>query len=150
MANVLVDTNVLVYACDPSEGKKHERALQLLTALEGAGAGCLSAQVLSEFLWATTRGRSPLLTVGEATAQMERLAASWPVLDITAPVVLEAAVGVSAHRFSYWDGLIWAAARLNQVPLVLSEDFSHGSRVGGVRFVNPFTPTFDLGTVVPR
>ncbi len=149
MANALVDTNVLVYACDPSDDEKRERALQLLVGLHEAGAGCLSAQVLSEFFWTTTRGRSPLLTLAEATVQVERLAASWPVLDVTALVVGEAARGVAAHRFSFWDALIWAAARLNQVPLVLSEDFAHGSRVGGVRFVNPFTRAFDLRTVVP-
>jgi len=37
-----------------------------------------------------------------------------------------------------WDAQIWAAARLNQIPVVVSEDFNSGSMTEGVRFVNPF------------
>lgn len=144
MASVLVDTNILVYAHDPSDAPKQERAIEVLAGLHEARIGCFSAQNLSEFFWTTTRGRKPLLTAADAAAQVERLAASWPVLEVTAFVVLEAVSGVVAHRLSYWDASVWAAARLNQIPLVLSEDFSDGQRLGGVRFVNPFGPTFDL------
>jgi len=38
----------------------------------------------------------------------------------------------------------WATARLNQVPVVFSEDFRSGSLLEGVRFVNPFLPEFLL------
>jgi len=51
---------------------------------------------------------------------------------------MEAARGVKEHRFSYWDAQIWAAAKLNQVPVIFSEDFASGSTVEGVTFVNPF------------
>jgi len=34
--------------------------------------------------------------------------------------------------------------RLNQIPLVLSEDFRDGAVVEGARFVNPFGDGFDL------
>jgi hypothetical protein len=30
------------------------------------------------------------------------------------------------------------------MPTVFSEDFSHGRLIEGVRFLNPFAPTFDL------
>ena len=68
----------------------------------------------------------------------------WPVFDLTALIVLEAGRGVRDHKFSYYDAQIWATARLNQVPLVLSEDFPHGSVLEGVRFLNPFAPHFVL------
>jgi len=51
---------------------------------------------------------------------------------------------VLAHGFSYWDAQIWATARLNQIPIVLSEDFAHGRRIEGVRFLNPFLPEVEL------
>ena len=35
-------------------------------------------------------------------------------------------------------------ARLNQVPVVFSEDFNDGSILEGVRFVNPFSREFLL------
>ena len=49
---------------------------------------------------------------------------------------------------SYWDAQLWATARLNQVDLVLSEDFQDGRVLHGVRFVNPFAPSFDLAALV--
>jgi predicted nucleic acid-binding protein len=41
-----------------------------------------------------------------------------------------------------WDAQIWATARLNQIPVVLSEDFSDGAVIEGIRIVNPFTVSF--------
>jgi len=39
---------------------------------------------------------------------------------------------------------LWATARLNQVPVIFSEDFASNSVLEGVRFVNPFAPDFSL------
>ena len=63
---------------------------------------------------------------------------TFPVVPLTPAVVLEAVRGVRDHQFPYYDAQIWAAAKLNQVPVVLSEDFASGSTVEGVTFVNPF------------
>jgi len=150
VAHALVDTNVLVYAHDPADRAKQGRAIELLSALADARAGCFSAQVLAEFYWTVTRGRRRILTAEEAAQQVERFCASWPVLAITASVVAEATAGVRNHRLSYWDAQVWAAARLYQVPVVLSEDFADGSRVGGVRFLNPFRPGFDPSSLFAR
>jgi predicted nucleic acid-binding protein len=59
-------------------------------------------------------------------------------------VVLEALRGVKQHQFEFWDAQIWAAARLNQTPIVFSEDFNSGSVIEGVRFVNPFAENFQI------
>ncbi len=61
---------------------------------------------------------------------------------VTLLVVLDAGRGVRDHRLSYFDAQLWATARLNQIPLVLSEDFTHGRTLEGVRFLNPFEPAF--------
>lgn len=73
---------------------------------------------------------------------VQAFASSWPVLNLTPPVVLEAARGVSDHVLSYYDAQIWAVARLNQIGVVFSEDFNNGSTLEGVRFVNPFAEEF--------
>jgi len=51
---------------------------------------------------------------------------------------------VRQHSLSYYDAQIWAAARLNQVLVIFSEDFNSGSVLDGVRFVNPLVTDFDL------
>jgi len=147
-AGILVDTNVLVYAHDPADPGKQARAIAVLAGLADHRAGILAAQSLAEFYWATTRTRRSLLTPAEAEAQIDRLAASWPVLDLTPAIVCEAVRGVRRHRLAYWDAQIWAAARLNQVPLVLSEDFTDGARLEGVRFLDPFRPGFVIESVL--
>jgi predicted nucleic acid-binding protein len=38
----------------------------------------------------------------------------------------------------------WAAARLNQIPVIFSEDFRAGAVFEGVRYVNPFAQGFQL------
>lgn len=144
MALALIDTNVLVYAVDSDSPEKQQRAIELLERLEAAGNGRLSVQCLAEFFSATTRKLQPPLIAAEASAQLERLARAFPVLDLTPMIVLEAARGVLDHNMSYYDAQVWASARLNQIPIIFSEDFNDGSVIEGVRFVNPFAGGFRL------
>ena len=65
---------------------------------------------------------------------------------MTGAIVLEAIRGVHTYRMPYWDAQIWALAHLNQIPVVLSEDFGDGVSIEGVRFVNPFSAGFNLET----
>ena len=144
MGEVLIDTNVLVYAHQPAEAVKYAQAVRAVVALTDTGLGRLSAQVLGEFVSATTRGKRPILAMDEALAQVALLADAVPVLDVTRLIVLEATRGVRQHRLSYYDAQIWATARLNQVPTIFTEDFEDGRRLEGVQFVNPLVSGFDL------
>jgi len=141
---ILIDTNVIVYACDPGEPVKRDQAGRVLRFLEQTGNGRLSVQGLSEFVSATTRRLRPPLTVTEATQQVERLMLSFPIFDLTPMVVLEALRGLCDHQLSFYDAQVWAAARLNQTPVIFSEDFNSGATLEGVRFVNPFASDFIL------
>jgi predicted nucleic acid-binding protein len=55
---------------------------------------------------------------------------------------MEAGKAKRDYMLSYYDAQIWATARLNQVPVVFSEDFNDGLVLEGVRFVNPFGQDF--------
>lgn len=99
---------------------------------------------MTEFFRAVTRPSRSLLTIADAMLQAQRLVRAWPVHDVTPFIVLEATRGVRDHQLAYWDAQIWATARLNQIPVVFSEDFNSGSVLEGVQFVNPFADTFVL------
>jgi len=144
MAAVLVDTNILIYGHDPADAAKQARAIEVLDHLHANGTGRLSTQILAEFFASATRGARPLLTDIKAAKQVENLAQSWTVFDITSLIVLEAIRGVRSHKFSYWDAQLWATARLNQASAIFSEDFNPGSTIDGIRFVNPFATAFVL------
>ena len=61
-------------------------------------------------------------------------------------VVLEAVRGVRDHHLSYFDAQIWAVAKLNQVAVIVSEDFNSGGTLEGVHFLNPFDAGFNPST----
>ncbi len=142
---ILVDTNVVVYAYDRSESARQAQAMQVLDDLIVSRTGVISAQVLIEFFNAVTRRIAAPLTLEEAHERIRNLIMAWPVLEITPLIVLEAARGASQHQMRIWDAQIWATARLNQIPVIFSEDFSDGAVVEGIRTVNPFVSTFQIG-----
>ena len=146
MPSILVDTSVLVYFYDNNTPKKQKRAELVLNRLREAGLGRLSTQNLAEFVNAAKRKLDPPMTAVRAFDQAALFAATWPVFNLTPQIVLEAARGVRDYNLAYYVAQIWAAARLNQIPVVFSEDFQDGQFLEGVHFANPFTPTFDLET----
>jgi predicted nucleic acid-binding protein len=143
-ARIFVDTNVLVYAYDRSEPEKQRLAFTLLDRLAITKVGMISTQVLAEFFVSVTRKIAAPLSAGDAYQRVSNYLQSWTVLDMTGMVVLEAVRGVRDHQLSFWDAQIWAVAKLNQAPVVFSEDFSDGQVVEGVRFVNPFVRDFQV------
>ena len=146
----IVDTNVLLYVYDRSAPLKQARALTSLDRLVVHGLGVLTAQVLAEFYANATSKLDPPLNLEEAYQRLQNYLLSWEILETTGPIVLEAARGVQTYQMSYWDAQIWASARLNQVPIIFSEDFNTGAVIEGVRFVNPFADDFDLDAWLPK
>ncbi len=142
-ARILVDSNVLVYAYDRSEPGKQAQSARILDQLLITGVGILSTQVLAEFFVAVTRKITKKLTIKQAFESLNNYAAAWEILGMNSLNVVEAARGVRDHTFNYYDAQIWAVARMNQIPVVFSEDFNP-SWIEGVQFVNPFAPEFTL------
>jgi predicted nucleic acid-binding protein len=139
---ILLDTNVVVYFFDPREPEKQTVARKVLPILQQRDVACLAVQVLAEFV--NLAPRKLAMTQTEVYVQVTNLIRAWHVFDLTSAVVDEAARGVRDHSLAYYDAQIWATAKLNQIPLIFSEDFNSGATLEGVRFVNPFAPTFTL------
>jgi predicted nucleic acid-binding protein len=130
---------VLIYAVDPSSGDKHQLAKALIQQLVDRDALAVSAQVLNEFYSVVTRSKkSTLLSHDEAVRYIRTIAASSIVLPVTLSETLLAVEAMMPHGFSFWDALIWAAAKENGIPIVYTEDFQHGRDIEGVRIINPF------------
>ena len=75
---------------------------------------------------------------------MDKRSYAFEVYDLTRFTILEAGRGVRDYRLSYYDAQIWAIARLNQIPVVFSEDFQNEQTLEGVQFLDPFAPGFNL------
>jgi len=143
LADSLVDTNVLVYAADPRDRAKQTAAAELLEGLIAAQRAVLSVQCLTEFYSVVTRRLREPIAPQQALGWVEQFARACRVLDLTSAVALEGLRGCARYELSSWDALIWSAAKLNQIPYILTEDAPHGRVLEGVRYLNPFDPTFD-------
>jgi len=136
-ARSFVDTNVLVYLFDADTPDKQARARELVATRGPAGELVLSTQVLQEFFVTVTRKLERPLSIESAEGAVRRLAA-YPVVTTTVGLVMAAISVLRAHKISFWDALIVAAAREAGCDELLSEDLGDGATVAGVRVRNPF------------
>ena len=123
-AKEMVDTNVLVYAYDTDAGTKHDRAKRLLKELSEQSNLIFSTQVLNEFYAVVTHPhRSSTLPHDEATQIVRDMAAAWDVVPLTSATTLRALDAIPQHGLSFWDALIWAAAKEHGITVIHTEDF---------------------------
>src|SRR3984893_9945648 len=131
-----LDTNVLLYSIstNPADAEKRERAIALLNRDDGA----LSVQVLQEFYAQATRSNRPDRLPHDIAAGPVQRWTRFRVQEINLGILNAALEIRAAHRFSYWDCAIIAAARALGCRELYTEDMSHGREVEGVLIINPF------------
>lgn len=135
-ARCFVDTNILVYAHDASQGVKHERARALVEGLWQSGSGVISTQVLQELCVNVQKKTARPLGV-EATKALVADYLAWPVVVNDGTAVLEALDVQTRFQVSFWDALIIQAAQAAGADVLYSEDLAAGQRYGDLRVVNP-------------
>jgi predicted nucleic acid-binding protein len=150
MVEYLLDANVLLYPYDRREPGKADRADEVIEILSYSDSAAISVQGLAEFLWNATRKIPGPMPHDYAETRLRELAAAFRILDMTLPIVLEAARGAAEHHLSYWDAQVWATAKLNQIPVVLRENMHGRESLEAVRFINPFAQGFDISTLTAR
>ena len=133
-----VDTNILMYAHDRSQGIKHERARQLIERLWNSGQGVLSTQVLQELCLNLRRKVANPVSV-EEVRRIIRDYLSWEIVVNTPEAVLQALDIEVRYKTSFWDALILQAAEQCGAVVLYSEDLAAKPRYGTVRVVNPLT-----------
>jgi predicted nucleic acid-binding protein len=136
----LVDTNILVYRCDPRDPIKRDAARAVLRDGEATGEFRIAHQSLMEFVNSVTRARGgfALMNREDATRQVELFMAQFPVLYPNEHVFRTALRGMATYRLPWFDAHLWAYADHFGIPEIISEDFEHGRLYGTVRVQNPF------------
>ncbi len=139
---VFVDTNVLVYARDHTDGEKQRRALAWVASLWEHRAGHLSWQVLQEYYVTLTRKLDPPRDRAAAREDVTSLVTWRPIpIDLA---TIDAAWGIEdRYGLSWWDALIVAAAQAGECHYLLSEDLQDGQSFGGLEVIDPFGHTFE-------
>jgi predicted nucleic acid-binding protein len=135
--NIFLDTNILVYAFDASDEKKHQTATNIVNEAFRLKNGVISTQVLKEFFVTVTKKIPGKLDITEAKHIIEKLA-FLEVVETTVPLIF---LGIDIHKthpISFWDALIIAAAKVSNCKRLISEDLSSDSTIKGIRIKNPF------------
>jgi predicted nucleic acid-binding protein len=132
-----VDANILVYAFDSSAGSKRLTAEGLLKRLWTTGTGCLSVQVLQEFVVTVTRKVAKPMSIDDAAERVREFAA-WKVFAPTVQDVLVAIAIQKAERLSFWDAMVVHAAGEAGCEVMWTEDLNDGQVIRGVTVRNPF------------
>jgi predicted nucleic acid-binding protein len=135
---VTLDTNILIYAIDSSEGVKHLLASKLLLRA-AVSKQPLMLQSLNEFSAVVRKKRLMSLTTLMKIIDYHR-----NTFMIEPPAVedlIDALQANEDHKLPIWDALLWATARRSGCHIIFSEDFQDGRELGGVRFINPFKLT---------
>jgi predicted nucleic acid-binding protein len=140
---VFLDTNVIVYAADRNDGVRREQAQSLIRGLQREST-FTSQQVLSEYANVLVHPNKLALTARRGIESVRLMAEEWSVLPVTPAAVIAALEATDRWGLHYYDAQIWATAALNRVPIVLSEDFGHGLKLGPVLFLDPFAKDFDF------
>ncbi len=131
-----LDSDILVYAYDASDSRKHSIA-QELTRRALAGEFVISVQVLSEFASTLLHKVSPPATAEQLVAILDALA---PIKTISPDqeTVLRAVAAHSAYGLHFYDAVIIATAEQAASKRIWSEDLNPGQEYFGVKVENPF------------
>ena len=132
---VFLDSNILVYAVDPRDARKHDLAAQIVdTAIDSACAR-ISAQVLFEF---SNICLKKLQMQPDAVLKLLDSLSYIETVDQTPDLVTRSVEIRALYGISLQDAMIVAAAEKARCNELLSEDLNDGQLYAGVRVRNPF------------
>jgi len=132
---IALDTNVLIYACDRSDSKRQETALDLVV---NSREGVLLWQVACEFIAASRKLSSQGFTAAHAWGRLTEFIGVLPLVLPSSAALQRAQSLHVIHGVSFWDALILAACVEAGVEALYSEDLPGLPTVGGLQVVNPF------------
>jgi len=135
---VFLDTNIIVYSFSPVSGFKNEVSNKLIKSAFDQNSGCISYQVIQEFLnVATTKFKTPLSKKECDRILIELLdpmCSIYPSLDL----YLSAIEIKDRYKYGFYDSLVIGSALEAQCSILYSEDLQHNQEIEGLSIINPY------------
>ncbi|MBI5181006.1 MAG: PIN domain-containing protein [Nitrospirae bacterium] len=140
MPDRLIDTNILVYAYDSSEGEKHEIAKDILRQIwiEGGGVVCLQ-NLMEFFVIITQKVENPIDIMMAKDIVYDFIKSErWTIIDRDADTFLSAIELVSEFDIHLWDAAIAASMKENNLTEIVTENEKDFRKVPDIKVVFPF------------
>jgi predicted nucleic acid-binding protein len=131
-----IDTNIVIYAFG-LELEKKMIAKQLIKDAHKKG-GCLSFQVIQEFLNTSTKKFKIPLKKEDTQKYLREIL--FPICEVFPSEILYSN-SLDIHekfKYSFYDSLIIAAALESNCKILYSEDLQHNQKIYDLTIVNPF------------
>jgi predicted nucleic acid-binding protein len=140
MPDRLIDTSILVYAYDTSEGTKHDTAKQLLKQIWQNGGGVVCVQNLMEFFVVMTQKVASPISCADAKTIIDDMikSDSWRVIDRDINTFLQAIDLVSQYAVHLWDATIAACMKENGVMYIVTENKTDFEKIPDIHVIFPF------------
>src|SRR5215475_11896819 len=132
-----LDTNIFVYAFDPSVPAKHRIAADLIQDAIAKRNGAVSYQVIQEFYNVAIRRFATPMSPAEAQLYFSNVFRPLFAVNFSPALMFEAFRIRERYRLSWYDSLVFASAIESECRVLYSEDFQNGMLVDDVRVKNP-------------
>jgi predicted nucleic acid-binding protein len=134
----LIDTNILVYAYDKSDLKKHKLAKEAVKAAWLTQSGVLSIQNLAEFYSIITRKIQKPVSISQAKQIILDLSEGFEILKYSEQTIISAINNQMIYKIPFWDSLIVATMEENGVDTIITENEKDFKKVEWLNVINPF------------
>jgi len=133
-----IDTNILVYSFDASSPVKQNISQEMIKKALGDQVGCISSQVIQEFLNVSSKKFKPALSSEDCLKYLNTVLS--PLCEIFTSIDLyRATIEISERwKYSFYDSMIITAALQTNCGILYSEDLQHKQKVQTLTIINPF------------
>lgn len=133
-----LDTNILVYTFDQSQLQKQKISRNLVRDALKTKSGCISYQVIQEFLNIASRKFTKPLSVEDCQTYFSQVLEPLCQVYSSTALFYKALEISSRWRFSVYDSLIVAAAISVESKILYTEDLQHNQKIEDMTILNPF------------
>jgi len=133
-----LDTNIFVYAFDSVNPAKQRRANELIKTALKNNAGCISFQVIQEFINVATRKFAVPLSIPDCEKYLSSVLSPLCEVFVSIELFSRSLDVMQRWQFSFYDSLIVAAALQADCSILYSEDLQHKQKIEDLTIHNPF------------
>ena len=133
-----IDTNIFIYSFDGSNPFKQRKAKDLIGDALYNLSGCISYQVIQEFLNVATQKFTVPLNKNDCKKYIETVLEPLCEVFSSSELFNDALDIKEGWNYSFYDSLIIAAALKADCRILFSEDLQHEQRIRDLVITNPF------------
>lgn len=134
--NCFIDTNVLLYAQDPTSPEKRKRAVEWLDAVVDRELAIISPQVMNEFAYACIK-KLRHISIEQLLGTLQKMQ-TFCHASTAAETAITGLLLHQRYKLAFYDAVLIASAISADCRIFLSEDLNHSQSFGALRIVDPF------------